>query len=85
MKHLFFFFFLLIATLSFSQKSKYWIKFKDKNNNSFSLSNPQQFLSQKSIDRRVKQHIPLNETDLPLSENYIDSLSPFINHPDHRN
>ncbi len=78
MKNLLLFSFLFISTFSFSQKSKYWIRFKDKNHNSFSLSNPQQFLSQKSIDRRTKQHIPLNETDLPLTESYIDSVTPFI-------
>ncbi len=84
MQKLFLLLFLLITSFSFSQNNKYWIRFKDKNNNSFSLSNPQQFLSQKSIDRRSKQHIPLNETDLPLSLAYIDSLAPFIGHLDHR-
>ncbi len=84
MKNTFLFFFLLIASISFSQHNKYWIRFKDKNHNSFSLSNPQQFLSQKSIDRRTKQNIALNETDLPITESYIDSLSPFITQLNHR-
>jgi serine protease AprX len=84
MKKLFLLSFLLFSLLSFSQKSKYWIKFIDKNHNTFSLSNPAQFLSQKSIDRRTKQNLQLNPTDLPLSETYIDSLSPFITELKHR-
>ncbi len=83
-KKLFLLSFLFFSLLSFSQKSKYWIKFKDKNHNTFSLSNPDQFLSQKSIDRRTKQNIPLNPTAVPLSETYIDSLSPFITELKHR-
>ena len=54
----------------------YWIKFKDKNNNGYSLSNPNQFLSQQSIDRRTKQGISLDITDLPITQSYIDSISP---------
>lgn len=79
MKHIFLLGSLFFFTLSFSQGNKYWVRFKDKNNSAYSLSNPQQFLSQASIDRRIRQNIPLNETDLPISPAYLNGIAPFIN------
>lgn len=58
---------------SFSQ-GKYLIYFKDKTDNPYSLSKPDQFLSQKSIQRRLRQKISIKESDLPVSPKYIDSL-----------
>src|SRR3954462_11801050 len=75
------FFFCLQA---FAQQNKYWIKFKDKNNNAFSLANPQQFLSQQSIERRTKQNIALNESDLPITKSYEDGIAPFVSRLVHR-
>ncbi len=53
----------------------YWVTFKDKANNTYSLSNPEAFLTQKSIERRNKQGIAINESDLPVSDYYINSLT----------
>ncbi len=53
---------------------KYWITFKDKNFNDYSIDNPQEFLSQRSIERRSRQNIPIDSTDLPVSRVYLDSL-----------
>ncbi len=78
MKQILLFFLLLIASFSFAQKNRYWVRFTDKQHNGYSLSNPEQFLSQASIDRRARQGILLNETDLPLTQSYIDSIAPFI-------
>ncbi|MES2619229.1 MAG: S8 family serine peptidase [Bacteroidota bacterium] len=69
--------FLLALQLS-GQGNNYWIKFKDKNNNLYSISNPQQFLSNTSIERRTKQNIGLNESDLPLTPLYLDMVNPYI-------
>jgi serine protease AprX len=71
---------LLIIILFFAkqlqaQEFKYLIHFSDKNNNGFSLSDPQAFLSNKSIDRRAKQNIKIDSTDLPITSSYVDSLS----------
>jgi len=52
----------------------YWIQFTDKNYNSYSLSRPLEFLSQRSLDRRARQGISLAENDLPVSNAYLDSL-----------
>jgi serine protease AprX len=38
------------------------------------LSNPQAFLSQRSIDRRSAQGLSVDSTDRPVSPDYIDSV-----------
>lgn len=69
--------FLFSATFAFSQNaagSSYWLKLKDKKGTNYQISHPEAFLSKRSINRRVKQHIPIDETDLPVSSVYLDSL-----------
>ena len=58
-----------------AQEFKFLVRFRDKSNNGFSLSDPSSFLSAKSILRRQRQHIPIDSTDLPISAIYVDSLS----------
>lgn len=68
--------FILPAFL-FSQSpypKKYWIQFKDKNNNPFTISNPADYLSSRAINRRSKQSIVIRENDLPITPAYIDSI-----------
>lgn len=79
------FLFLCFASIFVgAQNNYYWIKFKDKSNNPYSLSHPNQFLSQPSVDRRITQHLSLDSTDLPITEKYIDSIRPFVNELKHR-
>lgn len=52
----------------------YWVQFKDKNGTPFQITHPEEFLSQRSIERRIRQHIAIDETDLPVSPLYLDSL-----------
>jgi serine protease AprX len=59
---------------SSAQFSKYVVQFKDKAGTNFSINNPSQFLSAKSIERRNKQQISIDETDLPIPSRYIDSV-----------
>jgi len=62
-----------------AQFTKYIVRFKDKTGTPFSINDPSKFLSAKAIERRKKQHIPIDETDLPLVPAYIDSLK-SVNH-----
>lgn len=55
-------------------QTAYAIYFKNKNNSNFSLQQPEQFLSLRAIDRRNKQLIDIDSTDLPVSQIYIDSI-----------
>jgi len=67
--------FLLATAVAGAQTpTRYVIKFKNKGNNPFSLSAPQNFLSAKSIARRARYSIPFDSTDLPVTPAYIDSL-----------
>lgn len=59
---------------SHAQFSKYIIRLKDKGTNPFSLSNPIQYLTQRSIDRRTRYGIAIDSTDLPITPRYIDSI-----------
>jgi len=52
----------------------YAIAFKDKANNPYSLNHPEGFLSQRAIERRQKYNIPLDETDLPVTPQYVNEL-----------
>jgi len=52
----------------------YWVQLKDKNGTPYQINKPEAFLSQRSIDRRKRQHISIDETDLPVSPVYLDSL-----------
>lgn len=51
--------------------NRYMVFFKDKEHNTFSLSRPQEFLSSRALERRVRQQIPLNLQDLPVSPAYV--------------
>ena len=64
---------ILFSNSIFSQQ-RYAVSFTDKNNSTYSVNNPQQFLSQKAIERRVRQGINIVEEDLPVNQNYINSV-----------
>ncbi|HEY1045516.1 MAG TPA: S8 family serine peptidase [Bacteroidia bacterium] len=54
--------------------SYYLVYFKDKGNSTYSIERPWEFLSESSINRRLKFNIQINETDLPVSTAYWESL-----------
>lgn len=56
------------------EKATYLILFKDKANSNYSLSKPEDFLSERAILRRKKQNISIIENDVPVNENYIASV-----------
>ena len=64
----------LISVLAVSAQTHYWIAFSDKNNNSHSLAAPEDYLSERAIQRRAQQNIPIDSLDLPVNQNYIDSV-----------
>ena len=66
--------FLLIFNFGFSQEDA-WVYFSDKPNAASYLSNPLSMLTQRSLDRRVAQGIPLDNLDVPISQTYIDQVT----------
>ncbi|MEJ7677272.1 MAG: hypothetical protein WKG06_05240 [Segetibacter sp.] len=75
MKYVLFAFFLSVFFYKTNaQYPKLIIRFKDKSNNTFSLDNPSQFLSQRAIERRRRYNISVDSTDLPVTLKFIDSI-----------
>ncbi|HEY8387948.1 MAG TPA: S8 family serine peptidase, partial [Parasegetibacter sp.] len=61
-------------TTLFAQEGKYIIRFTDKAGTPYSLSNPSAYLSERAIERRNRQKIPVDSSDLPITPRYLDSL-----------
>ena len=64
---------LFLSCISFAQEDA-WVYFNDKPDAIFYLNNPLQMLTQRSLDRRTTQGIALDNTDVPISQNYIDQV-----------
>ncbi len=67
-------FYTLVLPAQNAAPDSYWVQLKDKKGTPYLISQPEAFLSQRSIDRRRRQHISIDETDLPVSPDYLDSL-----------
>jgi len=67
-----FFSLILLAQVS---PNKYWVKFTDKNNSPYSIEQPEEFLSQKAIERRMNQGIEITESDLPVNPSYVEGIA----------
>ncbi len=48
--------------------------FRDKANSEFSISQPNDFLSDRALQRRTRQSIPIETTDLPVNRSYVEGL-----------
>jgi serine protease AprX len=69
-------FILLLASVPslYGQKTQL-VLFKDKQGTPFSLQRPEEFLSQRAIERRERQGISLKTTDLPVSPAYLQQIA----------
>ena len=74
-KTIFLIFIIFNSIYSFSQKpGRYFVYFNDKPGYA-SIDEAATYLSAVAIQRRLKQGISYNETDLPVAKRYIDSIS----------
>lgn len=55
--------------------TKYYVQFTDKNNSPYSLDHPEDFLSQRAIDRRSNQGIAYDEKDIPVNPQYLAGVA----------
>lgn len=76
MKKIFAFALILIAFKLNAQigPDLYLIEFTDKNNTPYTLNNPQEYLSERAINRRNAQNIAIDSLDLPVNASYIEAL-----------
>ena len=67
---------MLLLTYGLSaQEQKHVVFLKDKNNNPYTLTNPSAFLTQRSLDRRIKSAILLDIKDLPVTPSYVTQIA----------
>ncbi len=71
---LFFAMFLFLQVFQTKAQNFYWVAFTDKNSSEYSLSSPEDYLSERAIQRRIKQNISIDSLDLPVNSNYIESV-----------
>jgi serine protease AprX len=64
----------IVSISSAAQENRYMVFFKDKTGVPFNTSQPIEFLSQKAIDRRLKQDIDITSQDLPVQARYVDGV-----------
>lgn len=53
---------------------KFRLVLKDKGTSSHTLNKPETFLSEKAIQRRQKRNIAIDNSDLPISEDYLNQI-----------
>lgn len=69
---------IFICTNLSAQNGIFRIYFTDKNNSPYTITSPQDFLSQRAIERRNDAGINILANDLPINQTYIDSI---LNYP----
>lgn len=75
MRRLLLLFCLSICFVSvFAQENIYFVQFSDKLGTPYSLSRPEDFLSERAILRRQKYSIAIDSTDLPVSPAYLNGV-----------
>ena len=50
------------------------VTLKDKKHSRYSLNAPSEYLSLRAIERRKRQHIAIDSTDLPINETYMEAI-----------
>ena len=74
MKHLLLLLLIFAFQTGHSQTEDAWVFFNDKPQASTYLSNPLSMLSQRSLDRRNRLGINLDQKDVPVDNDYIDQV-----------
>lgn len=73
----FFLLFLIVASVVQAQAQnnyKYRISLTDKEGTGYSVDYPEEFLSERALERRERQQLPVDSTDLPVSWVYLEEL-----------
>lgn len=73
MKKLWLLIFVFFPLVVFSQEEA-WVYFNAKTNEQYYYDNPLKMLSQRALDRRYTQNIPLDFKDIPINQNFITTI-----------
>lgn len=77
MKKLFLFLITYIISCSLYSSDyeyKFRLTLKDKGQTAYNIDKPEEFLSPKAIERRAKHNIKIDESDLPISSQYLQEI-----------
>ncbi|AEI50437.1 S8 family serine peptidase [Runella slithyformis] len=66
--------FWLLASTVQAQQAKYLVLLKDKTGTAYTVDKPEAFLTQRSIERRQRQNIPVKPRDLPVTPAYVAQI-----------
>ncbi|HWA35632.1 MAG TPA: hypothetical protein VG737_15930, partial [Cyclobacteriaceae bacterium] len=69
-----FVFFLVMCLSAQGQSNRYIVSFKDKNNSPFSVSEPEKYLSERAITRRIRNNVQVVTADLPVNAAYVSQV-----------
>lgn len=64
----------LISLNALAQANRYIVYLSDKEGTEYSIEQPQEFLSERAIERRAAQQIAIDDYDLPVSQAYLAEL-----------
>ncbi len=71
-------FLFLLAFLSLEAQiapNTYYVQFTDKMGSPYSIDNPGAFLTQRAIQRRIRQNIAISENDIPVNAQYLSGVA----------
>ena len=70
---------ILFVTAFFAQAqiatNIYWVQFTDKANSPYSINNPEEYLSQRALERRARLNIEIDEYDIPVNPQYLQAVA----------
>lgn len=66
---------LLFSAIGANSQEYFWVAFTNKNQTTFSLNDPEKYLSERAIQRRIRQHIAIDSLDLPVNQVYIQQIT----------
>src|SRR3954468_12078436 len=71
---------VLISTgFAHAQFTRHIVEFKNKKGTPFTIAQPSAYLSPKALERRTRQKIAIDSTDLPVNPAYLDSIAAVPN------
>jgi len=74
MKKIYLLILIFITSQELYSQNRYAVMLTDKNNSTYSFSNPSAYLSQRAINRRLQFGITLDSLDLPVNSTYLAAI-----------
>lgn len=71
----FFLMMILFSGIRSQSIGQYKIEFRDKKQTAFSIDHPENFLSERALERRINQGISIDSSDLPINPDYLKEIS----------